>query len=230
VSTSNTIFSPDTFRFFRELEKNNSKAWMDENRERYKQHLVEPLRRLLDALTPAAQKLHPGFSASGRTGENFSRINRDIRFANDKTPYYTHMYLYFSRAGSKGRASGQLYVGLSAKAVTVGFRIYSGDQQSAMAVVCLPRALENSTWLGRQRKRFARKYDSYWYTSEKGTWTKRSGWPSDAKEWKKAKGWIVRRKFPSSAALRPQFHREVEATFRELFPLYSFSCLPTRKS
>lgn len=223
------FFSSDTFRFFRELEKNNSKMWMDENRERYKQHVVLPLRRLLDSLVPVAHKLCPGFSASGRTGENFSRINRDIRFANDKTPYYTHMYLYFSCAESEGRTAGQLYVGLSAKVVTVGFRIYSGDRQSAMAAVCLPRACENFSWLARKRGKFARNYDSYWYSSEKGNWTKRSGWPTDAKDWKRAKGWIVRRKFPPLAVLRPQFRREIEKTFRQLFPLYSFSCLPKWK-
>jgi uncharacterized protein (TIGR02453 family) len=229
LATQDAIFTSNTFRFFRDLEKNNSKVWMDENRERYKQHLVEPLRRLLDALAPAVQKLYAGFSVSGRTGENFSRINRDIRFAKDKTPYYNDMYLFFSRVDSEGRASGQLYVGLSAKTVTVGFRIYSGDRQSAMAAVCLPRAPENSAWLVRQRKTFARRYDSYWYTSENGNWTKRSGWPIDAREWKKAKGWIVRRKFSSSAALRPQFRHEIEKIFHELFPLYSFSCLPKWK-
>ena len=103
MGTEEAILSAETFRFFRDLGRNNSKAWMDENRDRYKQHVVEPFRRLLDALALGAQKLHPGFCISGRTGENFSRINRDIRFANDKTPYYTHMYLCFSGAETPGR-------------------------------------------------------------------------------------------------------------------------------
>ncbi|MGB6875831.1 MAG: DUF2461 family protein, partial [Candidatus Acidiferrales bacterium] len=93
VAMEQAIFGAETFRFFRDLGRNNSKAWMDENRDRYKRHVVEPFRRLLDALAPGAQKLHPEFCISGRTGENFSRINRDIRFAKDKTPYRTQMYL-----------------------------------------------------------------------------------------------------------------------------------------
>src|SRR5579864_3627169 len=119
-----TIITAETFRFFRELGRNNHKSWMDENRERYREQVVEPLRRLLDALTPAVRKLHSGFAVGGRSGENFSRINRDIRFGNDKTPYRTQMYLFFSRAAAPGRSGGQLYVGLSPETVTVGFRIY----------------------------------------------------------------------------------------------------------
>lgn len=202
---------------------------MDENRTRYKQHVVEPLRRLLDALAPAALKLHPEFAASGRTGENFSRINRDIRFANDKTPYYNHMYLFLSHPKASEGSGGQLYVGIAEDAATVGFRIYRESRESAMACFCVPRAMENLPWLGRQRKKFARKYESYWYSTEKGKWTRHSGWPSDAKEWKKAKGWIVRKRFAPSVAIRAGFPGEIQKIFHELFPLYSFACLPQWK-
>jgi uncharacterized protein (TIGR02453 family) len=230
MAQEKAILTAETFRFFRDLGRSNSKAWMDENRERYKQHVVMPLRRLLDALAPGIQKLHPEFSLSGRTGENFSRINRDIRFANDKTPYYTHMYLYFSCAETTGMAGGQLYVGVSAQAATVGFRVYYEGRESAMACLCLPRAVENSAWLARHLKKFARDYDIYWYSSEKGAWTKHSGWPRGAKEWKKAKGWIVRKKWKPSMAQRPAFRHDIEKTFRELFPLYCFGCLQKWKA
>jgi uncharacterized protein (TIGR02453 family) len=225
VAAREAIFSAEIFRFFRDLGRNNSKPWMDENRERYKQHVVAPFRGLLDILTPSVQELHPAFCISGRTGENFSRINRDIRFANDKTPYHTHMYLYLSCAEMTGMAGGQLYVGASAQAVTVGFRVYYEGRESAMARMCLPRAIENSAWLRRQQEKFTKNYDSYWYSNEKGTWTKHSGWPRDARQWKRAKGWIVRRKLWPSVALRHTLPREIEKTFRDLFPLYCFSCL-----
>ena len=224
-----TIITAETFRFFRELGRNNHKSWMDENRERYREQVVEPLRRLLDALTPAVRKLHSGFAVGGRSGENFSRINRDIRFANDKTPYRTQMYLFFSRAAAPGRSGGQLYVGLSPETVTVGFRIYLESRESTLWRVGIPRAIENAAWLERRRKKFARKYESYWYSSEKGEWKKHPGWPRDAKEWKKTKGWIVRRRFAPAAATRSGFVRDVEKIFHELFPLFAFSSLPEWK-
>ncbi|HEV2298997.1 MAG TPA: DUF2461 family protein [Candidatus Acidoferrales bacterium] len=224
-----SIITAETFRFFRELGRNNRKKWMDENRERYRQHVVALLRRLLDALTPSILKLHSGFLVGGRSGENFSRINRDIRFANDKTPYYTQMYLFFPRADALGRYGGQLYVGLSAETVTIGFRIYSWGGENTLRRVGISRALKNDAWLERRRKKLARKYECYWYSAEKGKWTKHPGWPREAKEWKKCKGWIVRKKFAPAAATRPGFVKDVEKIFCELFPLLAFSSLPEWK-
>ena len=226
MSQQESIVTPETFKFFRELTRNNSKPWMDENRSRYKQHIVAPFRKLLDALVPAAQKLHPGFCLSGRTGENFSRINRDIRFANDKRPSYPHMYLFLSHLDACEGSCGQLYVGISDDAATAGFRIYRDSRQSAMACFCVPRAMENLAWLARQRKSFARKYESYWYSTEKGKWIKHNGWPGDAKEWKRAKGWVIRKRFSPTIATRYSFPRQAAQIFRDLFPLYSFACLP----
>ena len=119
------ILTPATLRFFRDLNRHNRKEWMDENRDRYRSEIVEPFRALLAALAPDVLQLHPGFDTSGRTGVNLSRINRDIRFAKDKTPYHTHMYLTFPDPGAGENATTQLYVGISVEAVTAGFRAYS---------------------------------------------------------------------------------------------------------
>src|SRR5690348_17544543 len=98
------IITPATIRFFRDLKRNNHKEWMDANRDRYRTEVVAPFRALLTAVTPHVIQLHPGFDISGRTGVNFSRINRDIRFARDKTPYHTQMYLKFPDPGAGDRS------------------------------------------------------------------------------------------------------------------------------
>jgi len=219
---SAAIFTPEIFKFFRELSRHNEKPWMDANRERYQQHVVAPFRALLEALAPAALALDTGFDLSGRTGANFSRINRDIRFRPDTPPYHTHMYLTFSGAGKKGRTGGQLYVGVAADAVTAGFRIYGTGKEDSLATMATPRALKNLAWLGRQKKRLERKYESYWYAIEKREWIKKGGWPLTPAEWKKIGGWIVRRALAPEAVLRPQFVSEAAGIFRELYPLYAF--------
>jgi uncharacterized protein (TIGR02453 family) len=226
---SDAVFTAETFRFFRQLARNNHKAWMDANRDRYRACIVEPFRALLDRLAPGIRKLDPTFNVSGRSGENFSRINRDIRFAADKAPYRPHFYLFFSRSGNKGRGAGQLYTGLSAGAVTVGFRIYFSGRQGILAQLAIPRARENARWLERQKRRLVQNYDSYWYTSEKGHWIKRDGWPVTPEEWKRLKGWIVRRKFPPAAATHADFPDEVAAVFRALYPLHQFTTSPDWK-
>ena len=91
IAESKSIVTSETFRFFRDLSRNNRTEWMDSNRDRYKQCVVQPLRALCEELAPAVLKLDPQFETSGRTGANLSRINRDIRFSRDKSPYRTHI-------------------------------------------------------------------------------------------------------------------------------------------
>jgi uncharacterized protein (TIGR02453 family) len=220
------IFTPEIFRFFRQLSRNNHKPWMDKNRGHYEQHVVVPFRALLEALTPAAIKLDPRFDLCGLTGVNFSRINRDIRFRPGLGPYHAHMYLTLVGQGTKGRTAGQLYVGISADAVTAGFRIYGEKREGALFDLAVPRSLEHSAWLRRQKQRLARKYESYWYAMEKGEWNKRDGWPLAPEEWKKIRGWIVRCKMKPAAATRPQFVADVTRVFRDLYPLYVFTSQP----
>jgi uncharacterized protein (TIGR02453 family) len=222
------VFTAETFRFFKELGRNNLKAWMDENRDRYQSSVVQPFRRLLEELAPAMLDLDSRFEASGRTGPNFSRINRDIRFAKDKTPYRTQMYLKFSAPAPGNGETGQLYVGLSTDTVTAGFRIYSGGKrkESVLATIGQARVQAEPGWVAKQKKRLSRRYESYWYTMEKGEWTKHSGWPVAAEDWKKILAWIVRRKLSPAAATRASFPRDLTEVFRDLYPLLRYTSLP----
>jgi uncharacterized protein (TIGR02453 family) len=216
----------ETFRFFRDLARNNRTEWMEANRGRYKQCVVEPLRALCEELTPDVLRLNPAFDCSGRSGANFSRINRDTRFATDKTPYRVQMYLKFAVPFPGDGESGQLYAGFTADTVTAGFRIYSGSKrkESALAQVAEPRIEANRRWPAQQKKRLSRRYESYWYSTEKGEWSKHSGWPA-SEGWSKVKGWIVRRKLSPAAAARAGFSRELSKVFRELYPLLKFTSL-----
>jgi len=226
MKSANAIFTRETVLFLRELGRNNHKAWMDENRERYRTAVVEPFRVLFERLTPAALKLNGRFVVRGRTGENFSRINRDIRFSMDKAPYRTQMYVFFAEPGGEG---GQIYAAISAETVTSGFRIYGRAKSAPLTQIGRARAMDNAKWLERQKRRLARKYESYWYASEKGEWTKHKGWPVKPEEWKKLQGWVVRRKLSHTAAMRPTFEREIAKIFRDVYPLLPFTSSPSWK-
>jgi uncharacterized protein (TIGR02453 family) len=221
------IFTRATFQFFRDLARNNRKVWMDAHRERYRQFVVEPFRRLLEEVGSAVLQLDSRFETSARTGANFSRINRDIRFAKDKTPYRTQMYLKFSAPFPGEGETGQLYAGISADSVTAGFRIYSGSKrkESALAQIGETHALARPTWVVQQKKRLGRRYESYWYIREKGEWTQRDGWPTTSDDWKKIQAWIVRRKLKTADASRSTFPREILKIFRDLYPLLRFTSL-----
>jgi uncharacterized protein (TIGR02453 family) len=222
------VFTRETFRFFKDLGRNNCKAWMDANRERYQASIVQPFRRLLEELSQDVLKLDSGFDVSGRTGPSFSRINRDIRFAKDKTPYKSQMYLKFSVPVPDNGETGQLYVGLSADTVTAGFRIYSGGKrkQSVLALIGQVRVQAAPVWVGKQKRRLSRRYESYWYTTEKGEWTKHTGWPVAPENWNRILAWIVRRKLSPAVAMQASFPRQAAKIFRDLYPLLRYTSLP----
>ena len=228
MPSAKPVFGKDTFDFFRQLARNNKKIWMDANRERYQESVVRPLRRLLEELTPAILDLDDRFDVSGRTGANFSRINRDIRFAKDKTPYKSQMYLKFQQPSVHDGETGQLYAGISSETVTAGFRLYSGGKrkESAISLVAEPRVLASPKWVAQQKKRLAKKYESYWYTTEKGEWTKHDGWPTEVESWKRIQAWIVRKKMKPSTAKSATFPKELEKIFRELYPVLKFTSIP----
>ncbi|HMD43218.1 MAG TPA: DUF2461 family protein [Candidatus Acidoferrum sp.] len=225
MTAAKPVFSKETFSFLQDLKRNNKKVWMEANRERYQAALVRPFRKLLEATSQPILQIDERFDVCGR--KNFSRINRDIRFAKDKTPYRAQMYLKFSVRGRDERETGELYIGLSAETVTVGFRIYTGAKRkdSALAMVAEPRVANNPQWVAGQKRRLGKKYESYWYAMEKGEWRKREGWPTGAEDWKRIRGWIVRRKMKPSAAVRPDFPREVGKALQEVYPLLKFTSL-----
>jgi len=227
MAKAEPIFTRATFQFFRELARNNRKVWMDANRERYQQTVVKPFRRLLEELSPTMLELDARFDTTGRSGSNFSRINRDIRFAKDKTPYRPQMYLKFFAPFPGEGETGELYTGLSAKSVTVGFRIYSGSKrkESALALIADPRILAQPKWLAQQKKRLGRRYESYWYSAAKGEWKEQNGWPRGAEDWRKLHAWIVRRKLKLTNATRATFPGDIAKISRDLYPLLRFTSL-----
>jgi len=220
------IFTPEIFRFFAELKKHNKKAWMDANRERYRETVSKPFRRLLEELSPALLKLNRDFDVAARNGTNFSRINRDIRFAKDKTPYRAQMYVKFTVPLAGEMEGGEVYLGISAQTVTAGFRIYAVPKRklSPIALVAEAKLAANPRLLKQQKLRLAKKYDSYWYSTVKGQWTKNDGWPAVA-DWPKLQAWIVRKKLSKSDATRASLPAEAAKIFRAVYPLLQFTSL-----
>jgi uncharacterized protein (TIGR02453 family) len=215
-------FSPEAFRFFRRLARNNHKPWFDQNRPTYEEHVSGALKGLFEKLAPRMLLLDPEFEISGKTGKNFSRINRDIRFARDKSPYRGNLYLFFGRAGTD--LGTRLYVGLSATGVTCGFAAYH-SRGSELEEILKPRRAREPEEIGRLLKRLQRRFEMYWHAQERGEWKQKAGYPQSDVDWKRCRALIVRRHFPPTrSALRsPGFARQIERIFRELFPLYSLA-------
>ncbi len=104
-------FEPDFLRFFKELAANNHKDWFDENRQRYHKIVKEPFRAFVTDLIAEIQKEDSRVDIG--PSDAIFRINRDIRFSKDKTPYKLHVSAIVSRYGKKDKSYPGLYVHLS---------------------------------------------------------------------------------------------------------------------
>ena len=221
-------FMADSFAFFRDLARNNNKPWFDQNRERYERHITGAFRGLLVALEPSLLKLHPHFETAGKTNRNFSRINRDIRFSKDKSPYKSNYYLYVFDRRRDRDTDGRLYVGLSADCVTVGFSIYASGGKGPKGVletVFRKRVVKQRPVFDRLLEKSVRKgrVETYWHRQEKGEWVLHPGLPRRDEDWLTLQGWIVRKVFePGARGLdTPAFAQNVEKIFADLYPLYA---------
>ena len=226
MAAAKPIFTAEIFRFFKDLKRHNKKTWMDTNRERYRETVTKPFRRLLEELSPALLELNPNFDVAARGGRNFSRINRDIRFAKDKTPYRAQMYVKCSVPLPGEMEGGEMYLGISAETVTCGFRIYAVPKRkhSPIALAAEPKLAANPKILTLQKKRLGKKYDSYWYSMVKGGWTKNAGWPT-VEDWPKLQAWIVRKKLRKSDVTRASLPADTAKIFRDVYPLLEFTSL-----
>ena len=86
-------FTPNTFQFLKDLKENNYKEWFDENKHVYEQELLNPLKALVTALSPAMHNIDQSFEL--RPYRCLSRIYRDTRFSKNKDPYKDFMWMAF---------------------------------------------------------------------------------------------------------------------------------------
>lgn len=94
-------FPREAFDFFASLERNNNVDWFRAHKELYESACRVPMKALLEELAPS-------------TPARMSRINRDMRFSRDGSPYKTHL-----SAGVGGS-----YISLMSQGLYVGAGVY----------------------------------------------------------------------------------------------------------
>lgn len=88
-------FTQDSLKFWRGLAKNNNKAWFDEHRAEYQTHLKDPYTELVNLLVDVVRDREPEFVIDPKKAAY--RINRDLRFSKDKSPYKTELGITIGR-------------------------------------------------------------------------------------------------------------------------------------
>jgi uncharacterized protein (TIGR02453 family) len=121
-----TGFSAASFRFLKDVGRNNNKEWFQAHRAAYEDDLLEPALAFIEAIGPQIAKFSPDVRAEPKIGGSMIRINRDIRFSKDKRPYKNHLDMSF-RCGDSKESPGYWFR-LTPTALTLGAGMHMLDK------------------------------------------------------------------------------------------------------
>lgn len=111
--------------FFKELEDNNHKDWFHANKSRYEKDVKAPFLSLLEEVISGILEFDSQISTDAKSA--IFRINRDIRFSKDKTPYITLMKAGIAPRGKKSALPGY-YLGIGAHKIHIGGGMFGIDK------------------------------------------------------------------------------------------------------
>jgi len=90
------LFNRSLFQFLRDLKVNNNREWFQANKARYEAEVKGPVLAFVLAFAEPLESINKHFRADPRpVGGSMFRINRDTRFAADKSPYKTNVGAHF---------------------------------------------------------------------------------------------------------------------------------------
>lgn len=101
------MFQPSTLQFLKALKKNNNKPWFDANRPKYEAARADFLQFIQQVIDTHGKK-DPAIRNLVAKDCMF-RINRDIRFSKDKSPYKMHFGAAINKGGKQSVSSAGYY-------------------------------------------------------------------------------------------------------------------------
>jgi len=110
-------FPPEGLAFLAELARNNRRDWFLAHKAEFERHAKAPMLALVAALNGELRAASP--ACVTEPGKALMRMNRDVRFSKDKSPYRTSLGARLGGGGGKAAEAGGYYVGVSPKGVEI---------------------------------------------------------------------------------------------------------------
>ena len=114
-------YSDETFEFLMAIHFNNNVDFFHANHDWYLRSVREPSLALAESLSDVIEKIDP--TVERRPNRVVSRINRDIRFSKDKSPYRDYLWLSFHRTNAEN-VHADLFYDMSADGARCGMGFY----------------------------------------------------------------------------------------------------------
>jgi uncharacterized protein (TIGR02453 family) len=124
-----SYFTKDFNNFFKGLAANNNKVWFHENKKTYEKEVKNAFAKFLaDLIVAIQEKYDPDLFLEVKNA--VFRINRDIRFSKDKTPYKLQVSAVISRGGRKNMQLPGMYLQFGVGEIWIGGGMYSPDKEN----------------------------------------------------------------------------------------------------
>lgn len=119
-------FTDETFEFFMAIQFNNNTEFFHGNHDWYVRAVRTPCLELAEALFDVMSEIDDEIEL--RPNRVVSRINRDLRYSRDKSPYRDYLWLRLRRPADENRANPGFYFDISARESSFGMGIYEENR------------------------------------------------------------------------------------------------------
>lgn len=215
------MLQPSTIQFLQKLKKNNNKEWFEKNRSAYElakkdftffiENVINELKKK-DATLQLLEAKNCTF-----------RINRDIRFSKNKTPYKTNMGASLNKGGKKAITAGY-YLHIEPGASFMACGIWMPMQEELKKIRQeIDYNLEEFNLLI-SAKKFIQEFGGLEKTKEYLLSRPPKGYDTDnpAIEYLKFKSYIVSKKVSDKEITNKNFIKNIVTTFETAIPLIQF--------
>jgi len=215
-----TIFSPETIAFLQQLKVNNNKPWFLAHEAVYRQHVLEPLRDLVETLSEAMLDIDAEFETAPLVNKTISRIYRDTRFSRDKSLFRSEMWITFKRRRKDWQDTPGYFFEIAPEHYRYGMGLYQASRETMddfrAKLATRPEEFRRVIAFLHSAPQWSVEGDSYKRTRNPEI-------PDDLQSWYQRKTCYLLCTHPVDASLfRPTFAGELAAEFQALSPLYHY--------
>lgn len=208
-----------TNAYLKKLKKNNNKEWFDKNREEFDEARAE-FSNLVDEVIKGISKFDKEITGLDARKSTF-RINRDIRFSKDKTPYKTNFAAGLSQGGKNSTRPGY-YISVRPGEYHLGGGSYMPEPAQLAAI----RQEIDYNYKEFQKILADKKFRKYFggISDEGRLVNPPKGIDKDnpAAEVLKNKHFIVFHEVPEKIALSPKFGQYAVEVYKAMYPFLKF--------
>jgi uncharacterized protein (TIGR02453 family) len=214
------MLQSSTIKFLKDLSKNNNKLWFEAHRKQYEAAKTDFLFLTGSVIKSIATFDKPIGELEAR--HCTFRINRDVRFSKNKSPYKNNMAGYFNKAGKKGLGAGY-YLHIQPEQSFAAGGIWMPEpivltkirQEIDYNLDEWKQILNNSTF----KKNFSSGLDNNDSLSRP---PKGYDINNPALQYIKMKSFVVTKSFSNADILSKGFVNEVAKTFKAMKPMIDF--------